>query len=56
MKKIIVCSKNKAKNDAVYNVMVDFFDDFNIISLETESGIFETPIGDEEGILGCKIE
>lgn len=54
MKKVIVCSKNKAKNDAVYNVMVDFFDDFNIISLETESGIFETPIGDEEGILGCK--
>lgn len=52
--KIIVCSKNKAKNDAVYSVMVDFFDDFNIVSLETESGVSETPIGDDEGILGCK--
>lgn len=52
--KIIVCSKNKAKNDAVYSVMVDFFDDLNIVSLETESGVSETPIGDDEGILGCK--
>lgn len=54
MKKIIVCSKNKAKNDAVKNVMKDFFLDFSIISLETESGVSETPIGDEEGIKGSR--
>ena len=54
MKKIIVCSKNRAKNDAVKNVMKDFFLDFSILSLETESGVSETPIGDEEGIKGSR--
>lgn len=54
MKKIIVCSKNKAKNDAVKNVMKDFFLEVDIVSLETESGVSETPIGDEEGIRGSK--
>lgn len=52
-KKIIVCSKNIAKNDAVRNVVKDFFEEFEIISLETNSGVSETPIGDEEGINGC---
>ena len=50
---IIVCSKNKAKNEAVRNVMENFFTKFNIKSLETNSGVSETPIGDEEGIEGC---
>lgn len=50
---IIVCSKNKAKNEAVRNVMENFFTKFNIKSLETNSGVPETPIGDEEGIEGC---
>ena len=54
MKKIIVCSKNKAKIDAVNNVIKDFFLDFSIVSLETESGVSETPIGDDEGIKGSK--
>ena len=53
MKKIIVCSKNKAKNDAVKNVMNQYFEDFEIVSLDTNSGVSETPIGDEEGIEGC---
>ena len=52
-KRIIVCSKNLAKNNAVKNVVKDFFEDFEIISLETKSGVSETPIGDEEGIKGC---
>jgi len=52
-KKIIVCSKNAAKNNAVKNVMKDFFKCFEIISFETNSGVAETPIGDEEGIKGC---
>lgn len=52
-KRIIVCSKNLAKNDAVANIMKLFFEEFEIISLETDSGVSETPVGDEEGILGC---
>ena len=50
---IVVCSKNKAKNNAVSNVMNSFFEDFTIESLETESLVSETPNGDEEGIKGC---
>ncbi len=50
---IIVCSKNKAKNDAVINVMQKYFENFEIKSLATNSGVSETPIGDEEGIKGC---
>lgn len=50
---IVVCSKNKAKNDAVENVMKKYFENFKIVSLKTDSGVSETPIGDEEGIKGC---
>lgn len=52
-KKIIVCSKNKAKNDAVNAVVKEYFSNFEIKSLETNSGVSETPIGDNEGIKGC---
>ena len=50
---IVVCSKNAAKNDAVKNVMEQYFTNFKIESLETKSGVSETPVGDEEGITGC---
>lgn len=50
---IIVCSKNKAKNEAVNNVMKQYLKEFEIKSLETNSGVSETPVGDEEGIKGC---
>ena len=53
MKKIVVCSKNKAKNNAVINVIKDFIRDYEIISLDTDSGISETPMSHEEGIKGC---
>jgi len=52
-KLIVICSKNKAKNDAVKSVMRKYFYNFETISLETDSGVSETPIGDEEGITGC---
>ena len=52
-KNIIVCSKNKAKNEAVKKVVEKYFKEFEIKSLETNSEISETPIGDEEGITGC---
>lgn len=50
---IVVCSKNKAKNDAVKNVMENYFEDFSIVSLDTNSGVSETPVGDDEGVQGC---
>lgn len=53
MKKIVVCSKNKAKNNAVENVIKDFFKEYEIIPLETSSGVSETPMSHEEGIDGC---
>ena len=53
MKKIVVCSKNKAKNKAVENVLKKFIDDYEIIPISTNSNVSETPMGDEEGIKGC---
>ena len=52
-KRIIVCSKNAAKNIAVEKIMEQYFEEMEIISLETNSGVSATPIGDEEGIAGC---
>lgn len=52
--KVVVCSKNKAKNAAVENVLKDFVRAYTIWPVETDSGVSETPIGDEEGITGCK--
>lgn len=51
--KIVVCSKNKAKNAAVENVIKEFIESYDIYSIDTSSGVSETPIGDEEGITGC---
>ena len=50
---IVVCSKNKAKNNAVNNVIKDFFDNYEIKSLETNSSVSETPMSNDEGIKGC---
>ncbi len=36
--KIIVCSRNKAKNDAVNTVVREYFNNFEIKSLETNNG------------------
>ena len=54
MKKIVVCSKNKAKNEAVENVIKDFIKEYELVSLDTISGVSETPMSNDEGILGCK--
>lgn len=50
---IIVCSKNQAKNAAVKTVLDEYFEKYQILSLDTNSGVSETPVGDEEGITGC---
>ena len=51
--KIVVCSKNKAKNKAVENVIKEFINEYEIISLDTLSGVSETPMSHEEGMDGC---
>jgi len=54
MKKlVVVCSKNKAKNLAVKSVLEQYLEEFETVSLETNSQVSETPIGDVEGIEGC---
>ena len=53
MKKIVVCSTSKPKNNAVENVIKDFVEDYEIISLNTNSKVSETPMSHEEGIEGC---
>ena len=53
MKKIVICSKNQAKNDAVKAVIKNFFKEFETISLDTNSNVSETPMNNEEGIVGC---
>lgn len=40
-KLIIVCSKNKAKNEVEKNVMMQYFKNFEIKSLETNSNMSE---------------
>ena len=52
--KIVICSKNKAKNDAVNFVLKDYFKTYKVESIDTESGVSETPSSDKEGIKGCK--
>jgi len=52
-KKIIICSKNKAKNDAVNSVLKEFFEVYELESVNTNSNVSETPFTDEEGIEGC---
>ena len=54
--RVVVCSKNKAKNKAVENVIKDFIKDYEIVSLDTESLVSETPMSNEEGIEGCLSE
>ena len=39
MIKIIVCSKNKAKNCAVENVVKEFIQDYEIVSLNTNYNV-----------------
>lgn len=53
MKKIVVCSKNKAKNCAVEEIIKKFIEEYEIISLNTDSGVSETPMSHDEGIEGC---
>ncbi len=51
--KIVICSKNESKNKAVKEIIGMFITDYTLESLETDSKVSETPIGDDEGIKGC---
>lgn len=51
--KIVVCTLNKAKNDAVRNVVSKVWKDVEFISIKTNSGISDQPMSDEESIQGA---
>lgn len=49
-KKLFVGTKNKAKISAV----IEVFKDFDIIAMDTESGVKKQPLSEEETITGAK--
>jgi inosine/xanthosine triphosphatase len=51
--KIAVGTLNKAKNNAVENVIKNVWSDAEFISIETNSGISDQPLSDEEAIRGA---
>lgn len=53
MIKIILASENKAKKMATQKVFSQVYSEFEIITLEVDSGVSKTPTNDNEGIQGC---
>lgn len=53
--KVVLSSTNKAKTEAVVTTFSKFYPNENMefITLEVETGVSTTPVGDEEGIQGC---
>ncbi len=51
--KLILTSKNPAKEEAVRRVFSASFPDLEIVAVEVESNVSQTPTTDEEGIQGC---
>jgi inosine/xanthosine triphosphatase len=51
--KIAIGTLNKAKNAAVQNVIKTVWNDVEFISIETDSGISNQPLNDEESIKGA---
>lgn len=53
-KLIIITTKNKAKINALEYICKELFCNYQIISIESSSGVNETPTNDEEAIQGCE--
>jgi len=51
--KVVICTENKAKNQAVSEVFKKIWPDFEIKSIKTESNVSEQPLTEEEGIKGA---
>ncbi|OUB73469.1 inosine/xanthosine triphosphatase [Bacillus thuringiensis] len=53
--KVLLTSTNQAKMKAVSDVFASVFnDDFEIIPISVDSGVSETPVNDEEALVGCR--
>ncbi|HGE5782942.1 MULTISPECIES: inosine/xanthosine triphosphatase [Bacillus] len=53
--KVVLTSTNQAKMKAVSYVFASIFnDDFEIIPISVDSGVSETPVNDEEALVGCR--
>ncbi len=51
--KIIISTENKAKIQAIEEVLHQVWDDFEIVSEKFPSGISEQPLSEAEGIKGA---
>ncbi|HDX9703221.1 inosine/xanthosine triphosphatase [Bacillus thuringiensis] len=53
--KVVLTSTNQAKTRAVSDTFASVFSgNFEIISTSVESGVSETPVNDEEALVGCR--
>jgi inosine/xanthosine triphosphatase len=51
--KIVICTLNKAKNNAVKNVIDHIWTGIDYVSISSESGVSDQPLSDNEGIQGA---
>lgn len=51
--KIIICTENKAKTEAIENVLNRVWSDFSLINEKFDSDISEQPLSENEGIEGA---
>jgi len=51
--KFILSSTNQAKTEATKQVLSKFYPDFQLETVEVNSGVSKTPDNDNEGIQGC---
>lgn len=51
--KVVITSKNPGKNKAARIALERLLGDVDIVSVDADSGVSNTPISDEEGIQGC---
>ncbi|MCW1941682.1 inosine/xanthosine triphosphatase [Bacillus anthracis] len=53
--KVVLTSTNQAKMKAVSNAFASIFNnEFELLPISVESGVSETPINDEEALVGCR--
>lgn len=51
--KFVLSSTNKAKSEAVRQVLSEFYPESELVCVDVDSGVSKTPDTDDEGIQGC---
>lgn len=51
--KFVLSSTNKAKSEAVRQVLSEFYPQSELVCVDVDSGVSKTPDTDDEGIQGC---